>query len=106
VSVEWETINRGVAPMYHRWELELGLIADGKVHLTRVQKGRLTKLLPGDPARNFKDTFSVKELKPGKYQVALRMPNPMPTGKPVRFANKTQDEHLPGWITLGEVEIR
>lgn len=34
------------------------------------------------------------------------MPNPMPTGKPVRFANKTQDEHLAGWLTLGEVEIK
>lgn len=70
------------------------------------QMARLTRLLPGEPARQFKDTFSVKELKPGKYQVALRMPNPMPTGKPVRFANKTQDEHLAGWLTLGEVEIK
>ena len=27
----------------------------------------------------------------------------MPGGKPLRFANKTQDKHLKGWLSLGTI---
>ncbi len=33
--------------------------------------------------------------------VALRVINPLASGKPLRFANTSQDKHSPGWLTLG-----
>jgi hypothetical protein len=33
--------------------------------------------------------------------IAIRVVNPLPGGKPLRFANATQDQHAPGWLTLG-----
>jgi hypothetical protein len=32
----------------------------------------------------------------------LRVPNPLTNGLPLRLANQTQDQHMPGWLTLGE----
>ena len=64
--------------------------------------GKLTGLLPGDPVRKWNDTLDVRGIKPGLYQLAMRVPNPLPTGSPVRFANKSQDADAPGWLTLGE----
>lgn len=43
------------------------------------------------PARAAKETF-----------VAVRFINPLPNGKPLRFANKNQDQHAVGWLTLGK----
>jgi hypothetical protein len=31
----------------------------------------------------------------------MRAVNPISTGHPLKFADKTQDETLPGWLTLG-----
>ena len=51
------------------------------------------------------DTLDVKGLKGGTYTLAVRVPNPLPTGKPLRFANTTQDADAPGWLSLGTVQI-
>jgi hypothetical protein len=32
------------------------------------------------------------------------VPNKLPNGNPVRFANRTQDADAKGWLTLGELE--
>jgi len=42
---------------------------------------------------------------PGTYRLALRVPNPLPKGRPLRFANTSQDADLDGWLTLGEVKV-
>ena len=99
VSVELE--NRGVAPFYYEWPAEFGLIADGKLAKTWKGTGKLTGLLPGDP-RKWVETLDVRGVAAGKYRLAMRVPNPLPKGKPVRFANKSQDADIPGWLTLGE----
>jgi hypothetical protein len=36
------------------------------------------------------------------HHVLVRVPNALPNGPPLRFANRNQDQHLPGWLTLGE----
>jgi hypothetical protein len=35
--------------------------------------------------------------------VAFHVPNVMPGGAPLRFANTTQDQDAPGHLTLGEI---
>jgi hypothetical protein len=67
--------------------------------------GTLTGLLPGDGARAWTDTLDVTGVKAGTYTLAVRVSNPLPTGKPLRFANITQDVDAPGWLSLGTVQI-
>lgn len=103
VSVEVE--NRGVAPFYCGWTPEFGLITDGEIRHRFPGTGKLTGLLPGAPPRLWQDELLVRGITPGTYIVALRIANPLPKGRPLRFANRSQDKDLPGWLTLGEIRI-
>lgn len=102
VSLEIE--NRGVAPFYYDWKPEFGLLKDGQPIKTFVGSGSLKGLLPGEPPRVWTETLDVRGVPPGTYTVFVRVPNPMPGGKPVRFANATQQIES-GRLLLGEVRI-
>ncbi len=104
VAVELE--NRGVAPFYAAWPAEYGLVAGGTAVKTFRGSGKLAGLLPGDKPRVWSDALDVAGVAAGSYRVAVRVPNPMPRGRPVGFANTTQDADAPGWLTLGEVEVK
>ena len=41
----------------------------------------------------------------GQYKLVLRVINPLPNGRPFRFANAAQDADILGWLTLGQVSI-
>lgn len=97
--------NRGVAPFYYDWPAEWGLLAEGKVVQTFAASGKLPGLLPGEPAREWADVLPIKPVPAGKYTLAIRVPNPLPNGHPLRFANRTQDATLPGWLSLGPVTV-
>jgi hypothetical protein len=105
VAVRLEIVNRGVAPFYHDWKGEWGLLSDGKVVQAVESSGTLTGLLPGDAPRAWTDTLDVDGVKAGTYTLAVRVPSPLPTAKPLRFANATQDADAPGWLSLGTVRI-
>jgi len=34
----------------------------------------------------------------------VRVPNRLPNGLPIRFANTTQDQHADGWLSLTLIE--
>lgn len=102
LRVAAELENRGVAPFYYDWLNEFSLIAGGKCVRIWKGTGKLSGLLPGEPARVWGEALDVHGIEAGVYQLAVRVPNTMPTGRPVRFANKTQDADAPGWLTLGE----
>jgi hypothetical protein len=80
------------------------LLADGEAVKTFAASGKLTGLLPGDKPRVWADTLDASGVKAGKYTLAVRVPNPLPKGKPLRFANATQQTG--GWLTLGAVEVK
>lgn len=99
--------NRGIAPLYHDWRPELGLLdGSGKPARRVAISGSLTGLLPGDPARDWNGSLDAEGLPVGTYQLALRVPNPLPKGPPIRFANREQDAHAAGWTSLGAVELK
>lgn len=102
VSLEIE--NRGVAPFYYDWKSEYGLLADGQAAQAFPGSGRLTGLLPGDKPLVWTDTLDVRGIKAGTYTLAVRVPNPLPGGKPMRFANASQEAAL-GWLSLGDIQI-
>jgi hypothetical protein len=106
LSATIEVENRGVAPLYHDWRPELALLdGSGKAARTAAMRGRLAGLLPGEPARRWEETLDATGLPAGAYQLAVRVPNPLPKGNPLRFANREQDAHAPGWLSLGAVTL-
>ena len=99
--------NRGVAPFYAAWPIEWGLLDGRTGELRRSVEGGggLTGILPGgEPVRRV-GRIAVDGLAAGTYVLAMRVANPMPGGLPLRFANGTQDQHAPGWLSLMEVRI-
>ena len=103
LKIRLELENRGVAPFYYDWNAEFGLIAAGKVVRTMPSTGKLTGLLRGEKSREWIDTINVSEVPAGEYLLAVRVPNPLPNGLPLRFANATQDRDVEGWLSLTNV---
>lgn len=107
LDINIDVENRGVAPFYYDWKLELGLLGSNK-KLTNVSpaQAKLNGLLPGDPARTWKEKLPLEKVAAGKYQLLLRVVNPLKNGLPLHFANQTQNQHLDGWLSLGEVTLK
>jgi hypothetical protein len=105
LPVTVELVNRGVAPFYYDWPVEFGAVAGGKLTKTFAGTGKITGLLPNDPARKWSDILDLNGLAAGDYQLVMRVPNRLPSGKPIRFANKSQDADLSGWLTLGKFNL-
>ncbi|MGB7326626.1 MAG: DUF4832 domain-containing protein [Rubripirellula sp.] len=104
LTVDLKLENRGVAPFYYSWKAEYGLISEGKVVKSLQATGELAGLLPGAPARRWSDTWDLSDVPAGNYMLALRVPNPLPGGLPLRFANATQDRDMDGWLSLTRVD--
>ncbi len=105
LAVKLEIENRGVAPFYYDWPAQWSLLADGSPVKTFPASGKVTHLLPGERPRLWADTLDVSGVNAGKYVLAVQVMNPMRGGKPLRFANRTQDASAPGWLSLGRVRI-
>jgi hypothetical protein len=95
--------NRGVAPFYADWPVEFGLITEAREVVPIPIEGTLAGLLPGDPPRRWSASIDAAALPEGGATLALRVPNPMPNGLPVRFANRSQDRDRDGWLSLGPI---
>ncbi len=101
VNVQLE--NRGVAPFYYDWPIEYGLFANGKVQHTFKGTGKLTGLLPDDKPRTWAESIDLSKVAAGTYTLVLRVPNSMPKGAVLKFANTTQDKDAGGWLSLVDV---
>lgn len=103
LNVALTVTNTGVAPFYYDWPVELAVRdAGGQLAATWKPDWPLSAIQPGEPASIWRFANRVSALKPGTHHLLLRVPNPLPKGLPLRFANQTQDQHLPGWLTLVE----
>ena len=96
VSVEIE--NRGRAPFYYDWNVELGL-ADKQQHLMArfSTPWQLTSILPGKTVRW---STTLPETSDKEANVLMHVVSPLSNGKPLCFANAEQDKTLRGWLTL------
>lgn len=101
--IQVEVENRGVAPFYYDWKPEYGLIREGRVLRTWPGTGQLLGILPGDMPRQWDESLDLSEMEAGTFRLAVRIPNPLKKGQPVRFANKSQDADVEGWLTLGTI---
>jgi hypothetical protein len=96
VSVTIE--NRGVAPFYYDWPVEVAILdSDLAVKHSTKSEWNLPSILPNDNVE--RSAFLDAKLQEDD-RVAIRIPNPMPNGIPIRFANKTQQLDGGQWMLL------
>ena len=102
VAVALDIVNRGVAPFYQDWRLELGAIAaDGAVLETWPMKWTLRGLQPSETPTHWETQFERTASRGRICTLALRVVNPMTGGKRLRFANAAEDRDAKGWLSLG-----
>jgi hypothetical protein len=90
--------NRGVAPMYYAWPVEVeALDATGRIAGRGSASWPLPALLPGKTAEW---SISLNSLPDASRTALLRIANPMPGGHPVAFANGEMSTVVSGWLTL------
>lgn len=106
LDISLSLTNCGVAPFYYDWPIELALSdSAGSVVTGATATWKLTHVQPGNSV-HWTQRVQMPALRQGTLRVLLRVPNPMAGGKPLRFANREQDRHLAGWLTLGDVEAK
>ncbi len=100
--------NTGVAPFYYDWPVELGACTRFGQRLVQIwpTQWKLPGIQPGQPSTVWARRIGLQDLAEGEYQLLARVRNPMPTGRPVRFANTSQDHDMEGWLTLGDFTVR
>ncbi len=99
--------NSGVAPFYYDWPVELAALdTRGQLAATWNPGWTLSGILPGEAAPPWRFTADLSSVPAGRYRLLARVPNPLPKGNPVRFANREQDADLAGWLTLGEFAVK
>ena len=99
-----EIVNRGVAPFYYGWPVEWKLSGPGNQTVQLVRGSQtLIGLLPGTAPQVWEQRIDAGQLPRGTYQVRVRIVNPLPGGKPLRFANAEQRSD--GWLTLSAFQV-
>lgn len=111
LSVSIRLENRGVAPFYYDWPVELGVVdASGQMVASWKTDWKITGILPAaagaSPYTELSDTRPASGLAKGEYKLVLHVVNPLKDGKALKFANATQDQDLAGWLTLGTFAVR
>lgn len=90
--------NTGIAPFYHSgWQLRIGHLRDGRVKTAQPTDCNLRGLLPGESVEL---VIHLERPLTAGDTLAIAMPNPMSGGKPMRFANATQGQHVDSWLSL------
>lgn len=96
--------NQGVAPFYAGWPVQVRTLRkDGTVQRATVNLD-LKSLLP-DANVTAIGKLDLTNLPAGPLTLQIGVPNPLPSGHPLRFANTNSQPISPGWLTLGEISL-
>lgn len=102
-AVSLTVTNRGVAPFAYNWPAEFALLdADGSVTSSSAVDAALPSIQPGT-STTLQATIPLNGATAGT--LAFRIPNVMEGGAPVRFANVTQDQDAPGYLSLAALPL-
>lgn len=98
--------NRGVAPFYYNWDVELALFQNGTITSLGTLNWNIDTILPNTVVEN--NAVFNQVLDTGIYTILMRFVNPLtvlkPNAKQLRFTNAEQDLHASGWISLKTAE--
>ncbi|WP_052487777.1 LysM peptidoglycan-binding domain-containing protein [Gordoniibacillus kamchatkensis] len=111
LKVGAEIENRGVAPFYYDWPVELAAKSGGETVKVWKTDWKIGGILPDDDRsvnrKAFQSLLQSDELASGSYDMYLRVVNPLSAitseANKFMFANAEQDED--GWLALGSVTL-
>jgi hypothetical protein len=105
LSVDVAILNQGIAPFYYDWPVEIAIAKDdGQIIKSWIAEGcSLKGQLPSENPTFLKTSLDVTSVSNGKYKLLLRVVNPLANGKPLRFANQSQDLDVKGYLSLCNV---
>ncbi len=93
-------INQGVAPFYRDWKVELAFFEKGQgIKSIQSTNWSLRNIMPETKPTSWIATIRTSELTTNT-KLLLRVVNPLPNGKSLRFANASQDKDVEGWLSL------
>ncbi len=100
--------NKGVAPFYYNWQVELAIIKDNVLTSLGLANWSINAIQPGDVViKNFTSNQTLKTT--GAYTILMRFINPLTAlkanAKQLRFANSEQDVHKDGWLSLKTYQL-
>lgn len=82
------------------WPVQIGFAdTQGQLIGAAATDWKLSSVLPGT-TQTFQTTITA--LPAGAQKLMIRVVNPLTNGKPLSFANATQDRTLAGWLTIEE----
>ncbi|WP_203914692.1 DUF4832 domain-containing protein [Rhizocola hellebori] len=98
--------NLGTAPFYYDWRAELAAVDSRGRIVRRWHTGwSVAGIQPGQDPAQLSARIDTHGLRAGRYDIVMRVANPLPNGIPLRFANNGQNIHS-GWLTIGAVTTR
>ncbi|MFT4692379.1 MAG: hypothetical protein ACJASX_002036 [Limisphaerales bacterium] len=99
--VELALENRGVAPFYYDWPVQLRVLSQGKpVHEGSLPL-RLTQVMP-DSVTSLRVEI-LNSFSAGEYECLIRVVPPFVGAKPFRFANEELDAE--NWLRIGVLRV-
>jgi Domain of unknown function (DUF4832) len=106
LAVDLKIQNRGVAPFYYDWAVQLGVAdSSNQVVATYGTDWKLTKVIARRVDVQFAHVQNELDLSAGEYQLLMRAVNPMISGHPLVFANRGWGRTVPNWVTLATFRI-
>jgi hypothetical protein len=107
MPVAVHVINRGMAPIYHAWPVEICAVdAKNEIQQTWTTGWDLTGILPNAEGVLMKTNLDASSLPAASYTLLMHVANPLPNGKPLQFANADWGTVRDGWLTLGPLLIQ
>ncbi len=93
--------NKGVAPFYYDWPIQLAYTdSSGTVAGSPITTSWSLKILEAGGAHTYETELEAPPTE--NYKLLMRIQNPLANGNPVCFANEKQNSTLEGWLTLVE----
>lgn len=94
--------NIGIAPFYYRWKVLAGVLKNGRLVKSWSTGWDITRIAAGSGV-DYAFAAAKPGLAPGTYTLAIRVVNPLRTGKPLLFANAGQSPN--GWLSLKSIKV-
>jgi hypothetical protein len=107
IAIQVSILNQGIAPFYYDWPIEISLRKqDGQLAKSWiVEDWSLKGQLPSETPTIRKANLDASSIPNGHYMVLLRVINPLENGKPLRFANESQDLDVTGFLSLCKINL-
>lgn len=106
IKIQVTVTNTGVAPFYYPWPVELAVLENDRATNVRRTAWDIRRVIPGNGDIVYEGTIDAKDVPIHGGTPLLRIPNLLPKGPPIRFANKEQDQDVDGWLSLGNITVK